>query len=112
MDAARLLDLVGGDTGRLERIAARYHEERPKILRGLAEAIDRGTAADIQQQANRLRSTFENVAASPAIELTARLEEMGRNGNLDTARLELEGLDRMTRLIDRDLMAALERVRG
>jgi len=112
VDATRLLDLVGGDAGRLEEIAARYHEERPKILLGLAGAIDRGTAADVEQQASRLRSTFEKVAASPAIELAARLEEMGRNGNLESARLELEGLDRMTRLIDRDLVAALERVRG
>jgi two-component system sensor histidine kinase/response regulator len=112
VDTTRLLDLVEGDAGRLEEVASRYHEERPKILRGLADAIDRGTAADVEQQANRLKSTFEKVAASPAIEVAARLEKMGRSGNLDDARLELEGLDRMTRLIDRDLMATLKRVRG
>jgi HPt (histidine-containing phosphotransfer) domain-containing protein len=112
VDDRQLLEQVGGDAAQFEEIVALYRTERPKILVGLAQAIESGTAVDVEQEAQRLKGTFGSIAAGAAVRLAQQLETMARDGNLREARSAMESLEGMTRIIDQQLNSTLTRIKG
>jgi HPt (histidine-containing phosphotransfer) domain-containing protein len=112
VDEKKLLRQVGDDPKLLEEIVTMYQEKRASILQKLGTVIRHGTAIEVEREAHKLRSTFGNLAADAAVDVLDRLETMSRRGNLTEARVLVQSLDEMTRVIDRDLQEVLSRVRG
>ena len=61
--------------------------------------------AGLRAAAHRLKGTFGSLAADHAAALAARLECLGRDGDLENAPRELENLKREAERVDAELRA-------
>jgi PAS domain S-box-containing protein len=95
LDAARLLDRVGGDRGALASIVRVFLADYPRQLARIREALAGRDAAGLRRAAHALKGAVSNFAAAPATEAAMRLQAIGdsrdlRDAPAALARLELE----------------------
>ncbi len=94
------LGRLDGDRGLLAEIIAALVESGPSSTAALRDAVEVGDPARVAQAAHALKGAVSNVAATAALTATARLEELGRTGDLTGAAEQLAMVEReMTRLI-------------
>lgn len=75
-------------------IAAQFVKEYPKVLMKMREAIARQDTHVLAYNANALKGTLENFAATRAIYTISQLEEMGRRGDFSLASPVLTDLEK------------------
>jgi HPt (histidine-containing phosphotransfer) domain-containing protein len=85
VDRAQALDRVGGDRDLLRELTDLFLEECPKLLAGLRAALAQGQPAQVRLLAHNLKGAIDNFAAQEAVDAAARLEALGRAGDLTCA---------------------------
>jgi CheY-like chemotaxis protein len=94
VDLRAALARVDGDKELFDEITALFIEEYPKTLGKMLEAITRQDPQALAYSANALKSALGNFAAMKAMDTAARLELMGRCGDLSQAQPLLNDLDK------------------
>jgi HPt (histidine-containing phosphotransfer) domain-containing protein len=94
VDLHAALARVDGDKELFDEMTALFVEEYPKALRTMSEAISRQDPQTLAYSANALKGALGNFAAIKAIDTTARLELMGRRGDLAQAQSVLNELEK------------------
>jgi PAS domain S-box-containing protein len=84
-DARVALRGVGGDQELLKEIIDIYLAEGPRWMAEIGGAVKRQDAATLQRVAHTLKGTASGFGAAQVSELAQRLEDMGRNANLEGA---------------------------
>ena len=105
LDAARLLERVGGDRHALVRIVRTFRADYPKQLALLREAVAAGDAAALRRAAHALKGAVSNFAAAPATEAAMALQAMGERQDLGAARGALVRLELEIESLSADLLA-------
>jgi CheY-like chemotaxis protein/HPt (histidine-containing phosphotransfer) domain-containing protein len=85
LDGTALLAQVEGDTELLTELVMIFLQDCPRLVGAVREAVARGDAKALERAAHTLKGTLSNFAASAAIAVALRLEQMGREGNLAQA---------------------------
>ncbi|GAA3446922.1 response regulator [Planomonospora venezuelensis] len=79
-------DAMKDDWEMVDYLATSFVSKAPNAVEELTEAVDRGDAKDVEEQAHSLKGSAVNMGATALAELCARLEAQGRAGRLaDTA---------------------------
>jgi hypothetical protein len=94
IDFHAALARVDGDKELFDEMTTLFIEEYPKALSKISEAITRQDPQALAYSANALKGALGNFAAMKAIDTTARLELMGRRGDLAQAQPVLNDLDK------------------
>src|SRR3989441_6940825 len=106
IDSAELLQRVEGDRELLRELIAAMREDLPKQLQLIKEGLSTGNTDELQRAGHTLKGAFANLAAHSARDLAARLEAMGRAGELSEAGLVFNQLQSELHRVS----AALERL--
>jgi HPt (histidine-containing phosphotransfer) domain-containing protein len=85
LDWSGALEAVGGDEDLLRQVVAAFRQEIPDLIVQLEAAVQRGDAAVIRSAAHRVKGAIRTFGAQAATALAARLEELGRLGELASA---------------------------
>ncbi len=93
INQAEALSRVGGDWGLLKALAVEFFQMYPAQREELREAIDRGDGPTVNRLAHTLAGSVGIFGARPAVEAAARLEAMGRQGDLAGAKEAWKRLD-------------------
>ena len=101
------LDKVGGDREILEEILVVFSESYPDQLNELKNAIDKGDAPIIERTAHTLKGSVGTFSAKKAFETAFRLENMGRDGNLEEAAAVYSKLEQEVEELEAALRATL-----
>lgn len=94
VDMDELLARVENDRDLLRELIGMFKEDFPKQLASLRPAVEKGDAKRVASLAHTLKGMLANLAAHDAYEKAARLEQLGRNGQIerfDEAFATLEG---------------------
>jgi two-component system, sensor histidine kinase and response regulator len=99
LDAASVLDRMGGDADLLQELVEVFWDDCPKLMSDIRKSLDDQSAKDLRDAAHALKGSLCNFGANSACEAALKLETLGRDGNLDRAEevftaLE-EGLSRL-----------------
>jgi len=89
-----LLDRVEGDRALLEEMVAIFHEESPRQLAELLEALARSDAPAAERAAHKIKGAVGNFAASAAATAAEKAELLARVGNLEGARAAASVLEK------------------
>jgi two-component system sensor histidine kinase/response regulator len=84
-DRAAALARVDGDVKLLEELAGLFLADSARLLSAVAEAVARADAEALEHAAHALKSSVGNFAARAAYAAAARLEMLGRHGDLAEA---------------------------
>lgn len=79
-DFEELLSRVENDRELLRDLLLIFKEEFPRHHRALREAVGRGDANRIAEEAHSLKGMLSNLSAHESAEAAARLELLARNG--------------------------------
>jgi CheY-like chemotaxis protein len=95
IDAHELLERVGDDREFLGELVNLFREDGPKQLSRIKTALQNLDSSEMLRCAHSLRGTLSNLAARPAAELAAEIEQRGKAEDLQGAgralhRLEME----------------------
>ena len=93
IDLAEALARVGGDRELLKSLAEEFIESYPAQQEQLREAIRRGDGPTVNRLAHTVAGAVGIFGARLAVEAAARLEAMGREGNLAKAEEAWKRLD-------------------
>ena len=69
----------------LEQLFEIYRSTAPELLQNLDSAIQDGNCEAIRESAHSLKSSSGNIGARKIFELSAKLEDMGRDEEIDDA---------------------------
>jgi two-component system, sensor histidine kinase and response regulator len=94
LDTADLLDRVSGDAEFLAELVSVFRADYPQQLQALRESITGGDAKKVERAAHCLKGALANLAAVRARGVAAKLEHMGRSGDLQGAMEESASLER------------------
>ena len=86
--------MPGGGDALIRELAALYLEDAPARLEAIRRAVAAGDGAALFSAAHGLKSGSANIGAVHVQELAARLEDLGRRGDLAAAPPIVESLDR------------------
>ena len=92
-DRQEALERVGGDEELLKEIAELFVEDAPELIEKLRGAVAAGDAAGVETAAHSLKGSVANFGAEEAVAAALRLEQMGREGQLDGAPDAMENLE-------------------
>lgn len=92
VDVAWLLDSLQDDAQLMGMIAGVYLDKSERYLAEVVAAVSDGHAEALVEAAHRFKSSAGTVAAFRAVDLAARLEALGRAGDLEKARRALPRL--------------------
>jgi len=92
-DEGSVMKYVGGDAELLGEIIKIFMADYPKHLSRIRRAIMDCDAKGLEQAAHAIKGSVANLFASRAVEASAKLEEMGRNGALTGAEEACSELD-------------------
>ncbi len=93
-DVDGVIAIFGGDLDKLGSVVPLFLDGYPKLLAEMHEAIERRDAPALEQAAQRLRGSANELASHPSFEAALQLETMARDGHLDQAGPALEALQR------------------
>jgi CheY-like chemotaxis protein len=81
VDARTALERAGGDPQILQEVVQLFLDDSPRLLGELREAVAASDAARLRRVAHTLKGSIGIFGPSPAADLAARLEAMGRAGS-------------------------------
>ncbi|MGO8750992.1 MAG: response regulator [Thermoguttaceae bacterium] len=84
---------LGGQMGLFREMVAFFSSDGPAILTEIQAAFRTGDAAAIARSAHRLKGTALYLGAGPALEAIARVEAIGRSGDLAGAAEAIREMD-------------------
>ena len=84
-DAARALERLGGDEGLFREIVQIFLHEAPKHLAGLRQALAQRDKDSVERIAHTLKGELSYLGVSAAAHHASKLEDAGRNGDLECA---------------------------
>jgi HPt (histidine-containing phosphotransfer) domain-containing protein len=85
IDHHALLEGFDGNRGLLKEMARLFLADYPRRVEEIKESIRRGNATALERAAHALKGSVGNFAAKEASAMAQRLEDLGRNGQLDAA---------------------------
>jgi signal transduction histidine kinase/DNA-binding response OmpR family regulator len=85
LDRLTALARVDGDANLLGELAGLFLADSARLLSAVEEAVARGDAKALERAAHALKSSVGNFAAHAAFQAAARLEMLGRQGDLAEA---------------------------
>jgi HPt (histidine-containing phosphotransfer) domain-containing protein len=80
-----LLETVGGDQEFLDELIDSFLDDSPQQLAAMQQALSAGNAEELRRAAHSLKSNSANFGAQTLSQMCKELEEIGRNGALDSA---------------------------
>ena len=98
VDRSALLDTVDGDPDFLETLVHTFLDDCPTYLDAIRAAVREGDADELAQESHGLKGAVGLLHARPARRAAKRLEECGREDNLDEAP---DALDALANELDR-----------
>lgn len=100
VDEEALFELVDEDPVFLEHLVETFREDCKVYLQSIREAVDEEDAWALVQEAHGLKGAAANLQADPVFQVARRIEQMGRERNLDEASAMVDELeDEIDRLI-------------
>jgi two-component system, sensor histidine kinase and response regulator len=99
-DRSAALDRIGGDEELLQEIANLFLEEYPNLIHEIRAAVLSRDADALERGAHSLKGSVANFEAHAAVEVSLRLESMGRSGNLEQAKAALVELEAVFEALD------------
>jgi two-component system sensor histidine kinase/response regulator len=93
IDMTAALAQVQGDSDLLSELASLFLEELPGMLASIRNGVSKGDASLIEQAAHKLRGSVGNFSAPYAFAAAAKLEAIGREGNVPHAHAALVDLE-------------------
>ena len=93
LDESALLVRFEGEGDLLRDVVNLFLEDCPKLMDGIRGAVERSDAHGLERAAHKLKGTVANFSARASYDAALRLEAMGREGHLETARDALGALD-------------------
>ncbi|MEW7850361.1 response regulator [Massilia aurea] len=108
LDNIRALSRDDGDA-LVHKVIAAYVGDTPRQLHALRQALGEGDAESVRRVAHGLKSASANVGAAHLSSLCRELEQLGRNGNVDSGGPLLSDLEREFRSVRQSLHASLEK---
>jgi HPt (histidine-containing phosphotransfer) domain-containing protein len=100
-----LLDRVNGDVGLLNEVVGLFLGERPRALKAIQDAFDRGDAEGLARAAHYLKSMVGSLGAPEAYAAAVQLETWGRQGSLTGAAEIIAALEAKTERLRAALVA-------
>lgn len=88
-----LLELVDQDPEFLATLVQTFLDDCPEYMDSIRRAVAEGDAEALVEEAHGLKGAVANLKAQPARQAAKRMEELGRDGNLDDAPEALEKLE-------------------
>jgi HPt (histidine-containing phosphotransfer) domain-containing protein len=107
LDAASLMQHVGGDRELLREIIAIFLSTVPQMLTDIRSAVVSGDSQKVEQAAHALRGSARNFFSASVEQAAQALETMGRNRDLADAR---SAFGRLAAAVDK-LCSLLESMR-
>jgi len=86
--------MFDGDLEKLSIVVPLFLDGYPKLLAEMHKAIERRDARALEQAAQRLRGSANELASHPSFEAAFQLETMARDGHLEQAGPALEALQK------------------
>lgn len=100
VDEEALFELVDEDPVFLEHLVETFREDCKAYLQAIREAVREEDAWALVQEAHGLKGAAANLQADPVSQVSRRLEQMGRERDLDEASAIVDELeDEIDRLI-------------
>lgn len=82
-DPDSLWERVDGDMELLRELLEVFTEEGPRMLASIEEAIQHGSALELQKSAHKMKGSVLQFSATAAAAIAFELEEKGKHGSLD-----------------------------
>ncbi|MGA2145363.1 MAG: response regulator [Bryobacteraceae bacterium] len=92
-DAGAFVDRVSGNEKLARRVAGRFLEDMPGQLAALAQALDAADGETARRAAHSVKGAAANVSAEQVRKVAAKLEELSRAGDFESANRLLRELD-------------------
>jgi two-component system, sensor histidine kinase and response regulator len=92
----QLLSQCDGDENLMAELVSAFHDNTPRILRAVGEAVDKRDAPALAAQAHKLLSSLGVFGAGPARTLALRLEKHGQENDFGGAKERCTELERET----------------
>ena len=103
IDHAALLEGFDGSRSLLKKTVRLFLADYPQRVEEIKQSIRRGDAIALARAAHALKGSVGNFAANDAFAIAQRLENMGNNGQLDTAGEECVALESELALVSTEL---------
>lgn len=87
------LELMNGDTDLLIKILQIFVDDTPRKMNGLRNALDSADADAIRLEAHSLKGSSANIGAELFRELASRIEQAGKEHQIETAKELFEKLE-------------------
>lgn len=84
-DTASALGRLDGNLGLLKELAAIFLDQLPELLVNLRQAVTTKDARALESVAHKLKGSLGHFDARPACQVAERLEDLGREGALESA---------------------------
>jgi two-component system sensor histidine kinase/response regulator len=104
IDMTELLARVEDDRELMRDLLLIFKEEFPKHLAALRDAVSSTNAEKIAAEAHALKGMLSNLAAHPAAAAAARIEHLGRNGEVSQFQAAFSSFEK----ISKDLLLQLD----
>ncbi len=111
-DRAELMSRTEGDPELIRMLVSVFREDRANLLGAVDSALETGDAPGLERAAHTLKGAVAVFGAEPARSRAARLETLGREGNLPDARALYPELREWVLRLEKDLQTLAETVPG
>lgn len=92
IDMNEIREIMDDDRQLIKDCFIDFIEEYPKMLLKIKNAIDKEDLEELNTSAHKLKGSLKYLAAKPAADIAYKLEDMGKRGDVENARNELENL--------------------
>jgi two-component system, sensor histidine kinase and response regulator len=103
IDHTALLEGFGGSRSLLKKVVRLFLADYPRRVNEIKRSIRCGDAISLARGAHALKGSVGNFAAKEAFAIAQRLENIGKNGQLDTAGEGCIALESELALVSREL---------
>jgi PAS domain S-box-containing protein len=108
IDHNALLEGFDGSRSLLKKIARLFLADYPQRVEEIKESIRRGDATALARAAHAIKGSVGNFAAKKAFAMAQRLENIGRNGQIDRASEECVALESELIFVSNELRKIVE----
>jgi HPt (histidine-containing phosphotransfer) domain-containing protein len=112
IDLTELLARVENDRELMRELLLIFKEEFPRHLQALRDAVDSLNAQRVVAEAHTLKGMLSNLAAGPAAEAAARLEQLGRSREVSEFQEAYASFERISKKLLLQLDACMAEVCG
>ncbi len=100
LDVRGLMQRIGGAVPLLSEILGLFHDDAPRLMGDMRDALAAGDAGRLARAAHALKGMLGNLSAAPAHRAAARLEERARGGDLAAAAAAFSSLEAELKRLD------------